>query len=123
MSRIVKADFDAKLYEAIETQKLAAKAYHDAPPAWMDGIGERTMAIDPLFVWIANQKFGQDTTMDPDFWEWLRSKEDAFRVRSVSPKTQVGYRAPAGQAIHAVQGGERRYRKVYPCNAPMPAGS
>lgn len=112
IAKIFREDFETKLLGAIEEQKRAAAFYHNSPPAWMEGIGERVMAVDPLLDWIARQKFG-DAALDPDFWKWARRNEPAFQVRSVSPKTMVGYTAPS--AVTIAPSGNVRERKVYPC--------
>jgi hypothetical protein len=111
IAKIVSSDFNEKLAGAIENQKRAAHWYSRNPPKWCDGVGEATMKVDPLLHWIARQKYG-DAARYPDFWEWVRKKDDAFAVRSVSPKIQVGYRAPSGR-IHSVTSGAVRERKAY----------
>jgi hypothetical protein len=86
------------LEQAIRNQDAIAKQFADNPPVWKEGIGERTMALDPLFRWLIKHYF-KDDTRDPAFWKWFRGRFDKFKVRSVSPKIQVGYRAPASFGV------------------------
>jgi hypothetical protein len=91
VSKFFKEDFDAKLLQAVAEQRAVAAHYHQNPHQYREGIGQKTMAVHPLFDWVARQKYGEDTR-DPNFWKWVAKKEDAFRVKAVPHKIQSGWR-------------------------------
>jgi hypothetical protein len=87
--------FERELFTAIQNQERIAKHFHDQAPVWREGIGERVMAIDPLFRWLIKHHFGQDT-LDPKFWDWFRKRYEQFKIKSRAPRPQVGWRARGG---------------------------
>jgi hypothetical protein len=103
MRRIWQDEHHAAVHRALARQEVLARFYHEHPPAWSDGIGPQTMAIDPVLLNCWRMMLGEETD-DEECMKWLAKKQGGVMVKAVSPKTQVGYSAPPSN---------RKFRKVY----------
>lgn len=110
IDEILRKDFDLQLVRAMEEQRQVARFYRQHQPRARHGIGAMTMAVHPLFDWVARAKYGKDAD-DPKFWRWVRKKEEAFRVQARPEKTTVV--APGLQGLVGVTRGARRLSKNY----------
>jgi hypothetical protein len=101
MHKVLTEENAFSLVQAKIRQQNMAKFYHDHPARNVEGMGEKTMAVDPYWIAYWNMKMGRQIWQDPDFKKWLLKNDEMFRVKSTSSKIQVGY-APTRSTFRKV---------------------
>jgi hypothetical protein len=106
----------AKMALAATRQAKIAQMYNQAvgPGTTKDGFGPLSMAVDPYWKAYFRRKHGDQCWADPEWVEWIKRKEEAFRVRETGTRIQVGYTAPVRNI---------RFSKKYDVQSCIPVAS
>lgn len=90
MHRIWTDENAVEMVKAKIRQEKIAKFYEDNAPRWKEGFGEMVAAIDPYWRDYFRAKYGEDADT-PEFRKFIAKQTDMFQVKSVAPRTKVGY--------------------------------
>ncbi len=105
VERELRMGFQLELVNAGIRQKRIAAANHANPRRALDGIGQTTMCLDPVFYQLARIQFGADCWKDKQFRrEILRDNEDV-RVPYAPGKTSLRVQGRKAQPSQARQPG------------------
>jgi hypothetical protein len=92
MAEVFTREAHVKHLAALARQNQIARFFHENQPKAKEGIGGVTMAVDSYWRNWWSWHLGTAECWDSkEFTDWLKKRDERFRVKSTGTRTQVGY--------------------------------